>query len=365
MATEFSPDWPAVVVLLFAYLTTIPFWRATRILSLWNPHSHTLSHFALNIISGIPYNFFLRPLTIPLEPHYVIQNGRFFFDPHMNPQQAQIMPGELEHYVREWGPVGMPTERPKKRTKTLNSFMAFRAFLAPLFPDIPQSSKSPLIGHMWVGDPLKPQWQVLSEAYSQLREHFELEDQRLSSFIGVTKGLFNIPDPEAYLIHIGWKITEGLGDSFDVLRTLPRQQFTLPPTPVTIYEVIDHCVNNIHGYTAGQKRDSMWPSSLRERTTLMAVHSSGESVDPLYWLFNDEGFIQDGPYEEFSLEDMYDEPDPNMDPLSDLVFTPSFELFMLENKDRRENATIADIAPGFPYFENWESFINIGKNRSA
>lgn len=129
MPTEFSPDWPAVVVLLFAYLTTIPFWRATRILSLWNPHMQTLSQFALNVISGIPYNFFLRPLTIPVEPHYVIQNGRFFFDPDMNPQQVQIMPEELDHYVREWGPVGMPTERPKKRTKTLNSFMAFRGEL--------------------------------------------------------------------------------------------------------------------------------------------------------------------------------------------------------------------------------------------
>lgn len=218
---------------------------------------------------------------------------------------------------------------------------------------------------MWVEDPLKPQWQVLSEAYSQLREHFELDDQRLSTFISITKQLFNIPDPNAYLIHIGWKMTEGLDDTFTMSKTLPCQQFTLPQEPVTIYEVIAHCVNNTAGYTAGQKRDSMWPSSLKEKTALMAIHYTGESIDPLYWLFSDEGVIQDGPYEEFSLEDMYDVPDADMDPLDDLVFTPSFELFMLENKDRQENATISDIAPGYPHMDNWESFINIGKNRRS
>lgn len=231
---------------------------------------------------------------------------------------------------------------------------------------MPQKAKSPLIGQLWVEDPLKPQWQVLSEAYSQLREHFELEDQRLSSFISVTKGMFNIPDPKAYLIHIGWKMTEGLDDdTFTMSKTLPCQQFMLPMEPVTIYEVIHHCVSNIPGYIVGQKRDSMWPMSLNEKSTLMAIHSNGESLDPFYWLFTDEGVIQDGPYEEFSLEDMYENPDPNMDPLDDLVFTPCFEHFLLENRDRQENATIAAIAPGFPHMDNWESYINISKNRRS
>ncbi|KAJ6102218.1 hypothetical protein N7486_004645 [Penicillium sp. IBT 16267x] len=357
MPTEFSPDWPATVVLLFTYLTTIPFWKATRILSLWNHRADTLPEFALNVIGGIPFQFFLRPLTIPSEPHYIIENGRFYFDPTMNPQQCRILPEELENYVREWGPVGMPTERPKKRTKTLNSFMAFRAFLAPLFPDMTQKAKSPLIGHMWVEDPLKPQWQVLSEAYSQLREHFELEDQRLSYFISITKGLFNIPTPSQYLIHVGWTMIEGPDNSFTLSRTDSRPRFILPQEPVTIFEVIDHCVGT-PGYTAGQKRDSMWPCTLKEKTTLMAVHHTGETVDPFYWLLTDEGVIQDGPYEEFSLEDMYDDPDLNMDPLGDLVYTPEFERAMLEIKDQQENSTIGEIAPGFPYINRWEPYTN-------
>jgi hypothetical protein len=91
----------------------------------------------------------------------------------------------------------------------------------------------------------------------------------------------------------------------------------------------------------------------------MAVHLSGESIDPFHWLFTDDGVIQDGPYEEFCLEDLYDDLDANMDPIRDLVYTPNFELFMLKNKDRQENATIADVALGYPYMENWEQYMNI------
>ncbi|KAJ5652451.1 hypothetical protein N7507_009877 [Penicillium longicatenatum] len=357
MPTEFSSSWPATVVLLFSYLTTIPFWKATRILALWNQQLQTLPEFALNVINGIPPQFFLRPLTIPTDAHYIIRNGRFYFDPDMNFQQEQIMPGELDRYVREWGPIGYPTERTPKRTKTLNSFMSFRAFLAPLFPDIPQKAKSPLIAHLWVHDLLKPQWQILSESYSQLRENFELEDQRLSYFLEVTKGLFHIPTPTDYLIHIGWKINDGGNNTFTLARTLPCAQFVLPEVPVTIYEVVQHCVA-FPGYTAGKKRDSQWPISLKDRTA-MAVHLSGESIDPFHWLFTDDGVIQDGPYEEFCLEDLYDDLDANMDPIRDLVYTPNFELFMLKNKDRQENATIADVTLGYPYMENWEQYMNI------
>jgi hypothetical protein len=60
MPTEFSSSWPATVVLLFSYLTTIPFWKATRILALWNQQLQTLPEFSLNVINGIPPQFFLR-----------------------------------------------------------------------------------------------------------------------------------------------------------------------------------------------------------------------------------------------------------------------------------------------------------------
>ncbi|KAJ5772133.1 Mating type protein [Penicillium odoratum] len=360
MPTVFCAKWPATVVLLYAYLTTIPFWRAVRILSIWNESQQTMEQFARDVIGGIPFQFFCRPLFIPDGPRFVILEGRFEVDlyPDSN-KQEQIMPNELHQYVEAWGPAGWPTQRPPKRTKNLNGFMSFRTYLAPLFPKIPQKTKSPLIGYMWTCDKFKPQWSLLSMAYSKLREHFELSDQSLSYFIRLTKQLFNFPRPQAYMDHVGWTINEVAGsETFSLSQITPRITFALPNEAVTLYQIIDFCTT-IPGYIGSQKRDSMWPVSLKDKTDLMAIQHGGESIDPLYWLLSDEGALMNGPYEEFTLEDLYDNPDEDMDPIEDLVYTTDFELRMAEEKSERENRTVEEIARGFPYLTAWEPWTSI------
>ncbi|KAJ5726404.1 Mating-type protein MAT alpha 1 [Penicillium malachiteum] len=352
MPIIFSPRWSPKTCLLFAYLTTIPLWRAIRILAFWDRRARRLEDFALDIIQGIPLLFWTVPLAIPDEPHFSIVNGhlRVLTDDESAEDPLRILPSDLEPLLAAWRPCGLTTTRPPTRLKQLNSFMVFRAFMAPLLPGLQQKNKSRVISTFWQYDPFKAQWAVLAKAYSLLRDHFILNDQTLSHFIAVTKGLFNFPTPELYLAHVGWKIYQDDDGDFELVQCSSRLTFQLPNNPVSVNDVVFFCAD-ITGY-ATQRDESLWPFFVGFREDIFVLNDQGEMRDPFGWLMDDNGNLKLGPFREFHLEDLYDDPDPDMDPLNDLIFVPDYEQAREEERAAEKAAYLNQMGP-LPPLEPW------------
>ncbi|KAJ5937401.1 Mating type protein [Penicillium verhagenii] len=380
METKFNPEWSAAVALLFVYLTTIPFWRATRILSLWNQEYCQFDQFANMILAGIPQEFFLRSLPVPTGPHYVIKDQQFYFDGAENSTQTPIQPEDLRSYLEEWGPRGEATNKPPKRLKVLNSFMAFRceftsyqfsvpkqtniieAFIAPLF-DMPQKAKSPLISHIWTDDPYKAQWQVIALAYSKLRDDFDMQDTRLATFIDIAKDLFQFPTPDLYIKQTGWKIQCNDGNEFDLVKILPVHSFTVPDL-ISVTDVLVHCLTVAPGY-AQKKPTSLWPYPGNEGLAeAVGVKCSGESYDPFEWLLTGDGTMN-SQVKEFTLEDLYDFPSCDMNTDADLIFEPQLEQNLRLEKANNEEVLIDNFSPGFPHLDHWTDWTTMPATHSS
>ncbi|KAJ5738331.1 Mating type protein [Penicillium malachiteum] len=348
MPIIFNPHWSPKTCLFFAYLTTIPLWRAIRVLAFWDRTQRLLDDFSLDMLQGIPVYFFSVPLAVPDEPHFSIDNGhlRVLTDEELADNPLRILPSDLEPFLAAWRPCGLTTTRPPTRLKPLNSFMAFRTFLAPLFPGLQQKDKSMLISTIWKNDLFKAQWAVLAKAYTHLRDHFTLQDQTLSTFIQVTKGLFNFPTPERYLVHIGWKVYPGNDGGIRLMHIPERLTFRLPNNTVSVNDVLFFCAGR-PAY-ATQKDDSMWPFFFAMRDDVFVVNDQGVMRDPFHWLMDNRGNIQLGPMNEFTLDDLYDDPDPDMDPVNDLIWTPPYEQARDEEIALERADLLNDIGPLLP-----------------
>ncbi|KAJ5288568.1 Mating type protein [Penicillium angulare] len=352
MPPEFPFEVSAKVALVFIYLTTIQFWRSTRILSLWDHRTVTFEDFAEEILAGIPLQYFQVPLPFPTGPRYIISRGMLSFDPQGRTQMAQILPSDIDHLLREWGPIGVPANPPPTRTRTLNSFMACRTFLAPVFRDTTQKTKSQLISLIWLQDPFKPQWAVLAQSYSHLRDHFELDDPSLSLYIQVTKEFFNFPSPELYLMHVGWELQKTPCGDFNLSKCLPRATFNLPHEAVSVDDILNFC-SQIPGY-ANKRAESMWPATLDLRPSLVAVNTRGYVPDPYRWLFDDRGNLRT--FDEFTLEQMYGTPDGDMDEVHDAIYTPIYEQQLLEERAESHANTINEVSPQDFLTDQWSSW---------
>ncbi|KAJ5708375.1 Mating-type protein MAT alpha 1 [Penicillium malachiteum] len=352
MPITFSPRWSPKTCLFFAYLTTIPLWRAVRILAFWDHRVRRLDDFSLDMLQGIPLHFFSVPLAIPDEPHFSIDNGhlRVLTVEENAEDPLQIMPSDLEPFLAAWKPCGLTTTRTPTRLKPLNSFMVFRTFLAPLLPGLQQKKKSRVISAFWQHDPFKAHWAVLGKAYTNLRDHFTLTDQSLSTFIQITKGLFNFPTPDLYLIHLGWRILRGHGEDFKIIHSSLRPTFQLPNDPVSVNDVLFFCAARV-GYAA-QKEESMWPFFFGMREDVLVLNDQGEMRNPFGWLMDDRGNILTGPINEFNLNDLYDDPDPDMDPLNDLIWDPPYTQALQENEAIEKDDAMNDIG-SFVQMEPW------------
>ena len=129
------------------------------------------------------------------------------------------------------------------------------AFVASLFPGMMQKNASMLISTFWKNDPFKAQWAVLAKAYTHLRDHFTLNDSSLSNFIEITRGLFNFPTPDRYLLHLGWRVYRRSDGATRLIHGNRLLTFRLPDDPVSVNDILFFCAARA-GY-ATQKDESM------------------------------------------------------------------------------------------------------------
>ena len=117
-----------VEALLLVYLTTVPAWRASRILETWDSGTQ-LTTFAETILNNIPLEFFESTLPVPNGPRYVIDNGALSLQLQPSHNLPAIDREYLRSLVRAWRPNHVQAERTPVRTNSLNSFMVFRSEL--------------------------------------------------------------------------------------------------------------------------------------------------------------------------------------------------------------------------------------------
>jgi hypothetical protein len=97
--------------------------------------------------------------------------------------------------------------------------------------------------------------------------------------------------------------------------------------PVSVENIVTHYRDS---YELTLKDGRAWPLpqqgySALALNTRAQTGNSQSLPDPYGWLFNHLGERQDGPVEEFELDEMYTDPDPGMHPIHDLIHVPSFE----------------------------------------
>ena len=200
---------------------------------------------------------------------------------------------------------------------------------------------------MWNTDVNKSHWTVLAEAFTVLRDHFILSSPTLQTFIDNVASICGIPSPEKYIDKAGWAIEKMSG------RYEPRQKgFLLPKTSdftlksMSVHEIVCHCLA-IPGY-ARQRPGSTWPLQANVGSLALAADGAwvGEPNDPLGWLFNAHGEIQDEPILDFVTEDLYSDDDHTV---NEPVYIPYIdELQESEEVNRAQHETNSFVI-GFPY----------------
>ncbi|KAJ5198325.1 Mating-type protein MAT alpha 1 [Penicillium cinerascens] len=312
------------------YLSSVPAYKAGQILGLQGPNMD-FATFASSMVAGIPPQYFNQPPPVVNGTRFVVHDGNLtlFTTPVSTPKVN--WPSENGPSPAKSLPAAPPVIRPATRRRSLNSFMIFRSFIAPLFHGIMQKQKSVAIANLWASEPLKAQWCVMAKAYTMLRDNFDLQEMSLSEFTATVAPMFGIPSAMQYITMLGWEISEfDLPDgqkSFDVTKTWDSDLSSLNLQPVSVENILTH-YRDVFEFVL--KDGSAWPLPQQGYSALAlnTQHQTANSQslpDPFGWLFNHLGERQDGPVEEFSLDDMYDEPDPAMDPIQDLLYVPSPE----------------------------------------
>ncbi|KAJ5884971.1 hypothetical protein N7495_009481 [Penicillium taxi] len=317
MATKFSAAWPAESALMFAYLTTMKFERASHILGLWNKEEQTMNEYASSLIEGIPAAFFLRPLPVPSGPHFEISDGRLIYDPLCDKSHV-INHEELKPFVDLWDRSNNVPLRPSalRKTRPLNSFMAFRTWLAPVFDGLTQKHKSQCIAQLWAEDPLKSHWEVLAKTYNELRDRYDLEDGSLTGFLRRISRFVNFPIPSKYVTMCGWTVEKTkAGVELNRAAWVDDVRMSLIRTPLDIFEIIEFVTLHIRGYAI--LKPVPLCSSLNDSAIAIL---NGRTLDPVEWDFDlasGEFLTAEDPY--LTLRDMFYVPDEGMHPINDLI----------------------------------------------
>ncbi|MCJ1464669.1 hypothetical protein MMC07_003282 [Pseudocyphellaria aurata] len=106
-----------------------------------------------------------------------------------------------------------------KASRPLNSFMAFRAYYAPIFISTQQKFISGLLTHLWDHDLSKDKWTIIAKAYSIIRDKIGKENASLPVFLAISALYMGVTEPEVYLVSHGWEIATGKDGSSVLRRT--------------------------------------------------------------------------------------------------------------------------------------------------
>lgn len=110
----------------------------------------------------------------------------------------------------------------KKPRKVVNSWMAFRcktrlmlavkrhgtdlrsAYYSSLINDLPQKVRSPMLAMLWKNDVDHGLWELLSAAFSYIRDNHSEDSVSLEQFLGVATQVVPIIPADQYLARTGW-----------------------------------------------------------------------------------------------------------------------------------------------------------------
>ncbi|KAJ5114665.1 transcriptional regulator family: HMG [Penicillium alfredii] len=305
-AVTISPPPSPTEIMLYRYLTSITAFEAANILGSC-PENTRLADYAAKVVAELPASFFEQPIPVPEGPHFVFENNKFFLDLGSG---EEVIPPVLESS----GPVNghpamgkvVPTrrvpDRPGRRLRPLNSFMVFRTYCSPVFPGIPQKTKSAAISTMWDSDTIKDKWAVLARAYTVIRDEYEIANPSLPEFVELTSVLFGLPTPKDYLRYSGWEIAE-TGAGFDLIQTGENcvHEYLSVDEPLSVEDVLSYC--ELVDYAVPKDDSTSQQNFQNESVLAIGAHT---------WVFNDEGErkVSDN---EFEVEEMYSELDPVID----------------------------------------------------
>ncbi|KAK5312171.1 hypothetical protein LTR70_008351 [Exophiala xenobiotica] len=93
---------------------------------------------------------------------------------------------------------------PRKPRKVVNSWMAFRSYYSPLIKDLPQKARSPMLAMLWKSDVDHGLWELLSAAFSYVRDNHSEDSVSLEQFLGVATQVVPIVPADQYLARTGW-----------------------------------------------------------------------------------------------------------------------------------------------------------------
>jgi len=127
---------------------------------------------------------------------------------------------------------------PRKPRKVVNSWMAFRckstrmaaakrpdtdlapAYYSPLIKDLPQKVRSPMLAMLWKNDADHGLWELLSAAFSYVRDNHSEDGVSLEQFLGVATQVVPIVPADQYLARTGWT---RVGDTLHRIEVFPKE----------------------------------------------------------------------------------------------------------------------------------------------
>ncbi|CAG8095721.1 unnamed protein product [Penicillium salamii] len=318
-------------MLLFRYIETLEIHHASRVLSRWPPTSPP-GEYAAQVLRELPSNYFQQPRLLPTGPRFVFTvNGLALC------RVDKALPMQILHRESTTGFVGrelagtvLPAPVAQRRLRPLNSFMIFRSFCSPLFPNIPQKVKSIVISQMWEDDTLKSQWAILAKAYTVLRDHFLVRKPCLKGFVEICVPLIGLANAQGYLDLCGWKIYSEDNSMNLVKIGNSTLSSVFLPNPLSVKEVVENCLEA--GFA--EARDEEWPKHILECGTVFAVEQSyqGTVYEPQNWVRKD---VPQWPMEEFDVHEMYSQVDGDGLPVvcdpSDFAFDDDADIFPGDN----------------------------------
>lgn len=315
------PSGASVKLRLLDHLNTLEFPQALQLLKSCE-ESMSLSDFALMVVATLPETS--SPPTPPYQ-HFTIIDDMIVV---LNPQQA---PYDNDDDADQQA----VQRRATRRKRALNSFMVFRgtqqvpcgiieldakymlAYIAPMLPGIPQKSKSVLISNLWVETEHRAEFTVMAEAYTILRDKFELQSRSVPAFVHhVATHLFNFPNPDFYVQLSGWIInTSNLGDSFryDVADFSLLNITSL----LTVNDVVQYCLRI--GIATTSPNASETASIAGQHSAMTARAPSRPANHNSLHGASDNADLTQAELDELTLEEVYGPDIAGLDPVRDLI----------------------------------------------
>ncbi|MCJ1424800.1 hypothetical protein MMC29_002688 [Sticta canariensis] len=150
-----------------------------------------------------------------------------------------------------------------KAIRPLNSFMAFRAYYAPIFTSLQQKYISGFLTYLWNEDSDKGKWSIVAKAYSVIRDIKGKKRAPLDAFLAINAPFMGITEPGTYLVSHGWEIAAGENGSSMLRRNVELARSTSGSNCANMQASVDDVLRNSYanGYVEEDVSDHVKPGN--------------------------------------------------------------------------------------------------------